>query len=86
MTLAFFLAGTAERHALVERHVLPDDRGLADHDTMAMINEEAFADLSARMDLDPGLMRRPLRNPPRPQIFSLLIKAMAPFVCQHRPE
>ena len=41
-----------ERHALVDRHVLADLGGLADHDAHAVVDEEARADLGRRMDLD----------------------------------
>ena len=53
MTLAVREARSAERHALIDRAAVADFGGLADHDAHAVIDEDAFADLRARMDLDP---------------------------------
>ena len=47
-------ARAAEGDALVERHVVADLGGLADHHAHAVIDEEAPTDLRARMDLDAG--------------------------------
>src|SRR4051794_25907962 len=44
----------AERHALVQRHVLADLRRLPHHDAHAVVDEEAVADVGGRMDLDAG--------------------------------
>ena len=48
MALAGREAGAAERHALVERHVLADLRGLAHHDAHAVVDEQPVADLRRR--------------------------------------
>ena len=48
MALAVLLAGSAERHALVERDVVADDGGLANHHAHAVIDKQAPADLRAR--------------------------------------
>ncbi|GAA3263603.1 hypothetical protein GCM10020258_29160 [Sphingomonas yabuuchiae] len=39
---------------LIDPHPLADDRGLADDDTGAMVDEEMPPDSRARMDIDPG--------------------------------
>ncbi len=61
MALAFFLAGAAQRHALVERNVVADNRGLADDHAHAVVNEDAQPDPRAGMNLDsrpePGDLR-----------------------------
>ena len=46
--------GAAERHALVERHVVADLSRLADHDARPVIDEQRLADPRRRMDLDAG--------------------------------
>ena len=48
------VAGTPERHPLVQQYVVTDDTRLADDDSHAMVDEEALADGRAGMDLDPG--------------------------------
>ena len=45
--------GAAERDALVDRHVVADLGGLADH-REAVVDEQVAADLRARMDVDRG--------------------------------
>jgi hypothetical protein len=45
----------AQRHGLVDAHVLADDGGFADHHTGAVVDEEAGADLCAGVDVDAGL-------------------------------
>jgi len=54
MALAFFLARTAQRDALVHQYVIADLRCLAYHDAHAMVDEEPSSDRRARMDFDPG--------------------------------
>src|SRR5205085_11730148 len=46
--------GAAKRHALVKRAAVGDFGGLADHHAPAVVDEDARADLRARMDLDAG--------------------------------
>ena len=41
-----------QRHALIDRDVITDDRSLADDDTAAMVDEDAGSDLCTGMDLD----------------------------------
>ena len=62
MALAGGKAGAAECDALIERHVVADLSGLADHDTGAMIDEQTLADTRGRMYLDPGYRSRHERD------------------------
>src|SRR5580700_3198007 len=54
VTLADFLARATEGYPLVERYVVADDRSFTNDDAHAVIDEEAAADLGARMNLDAG--------------------------------
>ena len=51
MAIARLLAGAAERHLLQDRHVVLDDRGLADHEAGGMVEENAAPDAHGRMDV-----------------------------------
>ena len=53
MTLSFFLPGSAQGYALVEKHVIADFRGFADHDTHPVIDEKPSADGCAGVDFYP---------------------------------
>ena len=44
----------AERHTLVQCHVVADLGGFADHDARPVIDDEAAADVRSRMYLDAG--------------------------------
>jgi len=57
----------AERDRLVDPHIVTDDRGLADDDAGAVINEEARSDRGPRMDIDAGPGMRNLRHQPGEQ-------------------
>ncbi len=53
--LAAVLAGTAERHALIDGAVIADLRSLADDDGAAVVNEDAFCRFfRAGVDFNPG--------------------------------
>ena len=67
MPLAVLLAGASESHALIESHIVADDRGLADHDAHAVIDEQAAPNLRAGMNFDSGQQTRNLREPAREQ-------------------
>ena len=67
MTLAVLLARAAESHALIQGHVIADDRGLADDDAHPVIDEQAAANLRAGMNFDAGQKSRDLREPAREQ-------------------
>jgi len=62
MALALLLAGSAERDALVEQHVIADFRGLADHHAHPVIDKAPPADGGAGMDLDSRNSSIELRN------------------------
>jgi hypothetical protein len=63
----FFFAGSAERHALIEQHIIADNRSLADYDSHAVINEEAPSDSSTRVNFDSREQPIHLRNSARQQ-------------------
>ncbi len=65
MSLALVPAGSAKGYALVKRNVIADHRGLANHDTHAMINEESAANRCTRMNLNAGKPTGDRRNGPR---------------------
>ena len=54
MALAGRPGHAAQRHAVIERHVVADDGGLSDHHAHAVVDEEPAADADSGMDLDPG--------------------------------
>jgi len=67
MPLAVLLAGSAERHALIERDILADNGRLANHHAHAVIDEKPAANLRSRMDFDGREQARNLRQPARQQ-------------------
>jgi hypothetical protein len=62
MALAVLLACAAQGHALVESHVVADDRRLADHDAVAVIDEQTASDLRSGMDFNSSEKTRGLRQ------------------------
>src|SRR5208282_3443319 len=46
---------SAERHRLIKTHALADARGFADDDAGSVIDEKAFVDFGAGMDVDSRL-------------------------------
>ena len=54
VALAAGEARAAQRHALVHRHVVAHLGGLADHDSRAVVDEQAAPDVGGRVDLHPG--------------------------------
>ena len=54
MPLAFLAARTAQRHVLVQQHVIADFGGFADHHTHAMVDKKTPANGGAGMDFDAG--------------------------------
>jgi hypothetical protein len=67
MSLAFLFSSAAESHALVQRHIVADDCGFADHDAHAMIDENALADRCSRMNFDPCQESGKVGNQPTEQ-------------------
>src|SRR3974377_1724280 len=51
VTVLVFLAGAAERHAMQDRHVILDHRGLAHHQAGRMVEEDGTADLGSWIDV-----------------------------------
>ena len=51
MAVPVLLAGAAERHAVQDRDVVLDHRGLADHEAGGVVEEDAAADPRGRMDV-----------------------------------
>ena len=82
MALAGFLPRAAKGHSLIQGDVVADDRGLADDDAHAMIDEEAPADFRAGMDFDSGDEPAELRQRPRGKSPAVnpqpVMKAVAP--------
>ena len=70
------LTGAAEGHALIDRAVVADFRGLADHDGGAVVDHHAFADLGGGVDLDPGDEARSLADRPRRERMPLLVQGV----------
>ena len=54
MALTLVPACAAQRHALIQGHIITNFSGLADHDPHAMVDKEATPHLGTRMNLDPG--------------------------------
>ena len=73
-------ARAAQRHALEEVAVVADDRRLADDDTHTVVDEEALADLGARMDLDAGKEAPNVRYQPRRHLQPLLVQGVGDAV------
>ena len=67
MALAFLVARAAQRHALVEQHIVADFSGFADHHAHAVVDEEAPADGGAGVDLDARQKAADLRDHARHQ-------------------
>ena len=59
--------GAAERHMLIDRHVIADLGAFANH-AKAMVEEETLADFRARMDVDAGQEAREMVDQPRDEI------------------
>ncbi len=65
MPFSRLLACPAQCHTLVQGYVIPDDGRLPDDHAAAVVDEQSFADLRSRMDLDPGLPGCALGDHPR---------------------
>src|SRR5229473_4485815 len=95
MTLLFLEAGAAERDALVDQHVVADFGGLPEHHAHTMIDEQAPADLRARMNLDTGEPARKLADQtaeqlcvmlPEPMCDAMKPDRMQSRICEHNLE
>src|SRR5271165_2143206 len=95
MALAALLAGAAQGHALIQRHIITDDRSLANNHAHSVIDEEPAADLRAGMNLDAsyelGELRQRARHKepaanPQPVVKAVSPQRMQPRVEQHNLE
>ena len=86
MAFSGIFTGTAKRHALVERDIVTDNRGFADHDTAAVVDEKAMPDLGAGVDFDAGFPSCALREQARIEKVSVLIGFMGAAVTEYRLE
>ena len=60
VTFSGLLTITAERHALIQRHVVSDDGRLSDDNACSMVDKQSLSDRRTRMDFDTGFSRCPL--------------------------
>ena len=72
MALAGFVAGAAERNALVEHAVVAHDGGFADDDAHGVVDKEMLADLCSGMNLDAGDVAGDLREHTGERAMSML--------------
>ncbi len=77
-------AERAQRDALVDLDRVADRARLADHDARAMIDEEGFADLGARVDVDAGERMRVLRHDARQHRHALCVQLVRDAVGRDR--
>ena len=68
--------GSAQRHALIDRHVIADDRGFADDDK-AVINEE-IAEILRRRESPPDIMEMRMRMARIPKGGGLIRNPLGP--------
>ena len=74
----------AQGDGLVQAHTLADHGGLADHDAGAVVDEEAGADLRARVDVDAGGGMRQFGDDARQQRQPEFVQAVRQAVVDHR--
>ena len=67
MPLALLVPRAAQRHTLVERHIVAHNRGLANHHPRAVVDKHTPPNLRSRMNLNPRAEPRHLRKNPRRQ-------------------
>ncbi len=65
VALALVPGRAAQRNAVIERRIVADLRRLADHDSHAVVDENAPADRRAGVDLDSRQPAAPVRQPAR---------------------
>src|SRR5258706_7639356 len=83
MALAGVLASTAQRHALVNQHVVADLGSLADHHAHAVVDEEAPPDAGPRVDVDTSHGAGKLRDHARQRKPARAIQAVRQTVHQN---
>ena len=67
MALAVLLAGAAQRHALVHRHVVADYGGFTDDHPHGVVDEQPPSQLRAGVNINAGEEAGDLREQPRQQ-------------------
>ena len=83
VALADILAGSAERYALIYRHIVAHLGSFAYYHACAVVYEKALADLRAGVNLYICLLCGALRNIPRDEVHIVLVKPMGFAVCPH---
>ena len=66
MAFAVFFARAAQSHSLIEGHVIANNRVLTDHDSHAVIDEQAPSDLGSGMNFNSRKEASDLRQPYAP--------------------
>ena len=82
--LVVFETLRAQRHALIQRHVVADDRRLADHHARAVVYREVLAYLRPRVDVDTRLRVRLLRDDARDHGHLQFVQPVGDTVVRHR--
>ena len=84
--------GAAEGHPMIERAIIADLGGFADHDAHAVIDEQAAADARPGVDLDPGQYPPDMRHEaagqipavlPQPMREAIIEQSLKPGIAQH---
>ena len=84
MALAGGKARASERHALIERDVVPDLCGLADYHPHPVVDEERVADPRRRVNLDSGHRPRKRGDKARQQWHAGAVQSVRDAVGQER--
>jgi hypothetical protein len=84
VTLLLLQAGAAQGHAVVERHVVPHDRGFADHHAHTVIDKQSAPNLRAGMDFNSRPKTRYLRKIARQQPKVMLPQPVVQVMNPHR--
>src|SRR5450759_554740 len=77
MPLAGLLARAAQGDSLLHGHVVADLRGLSDHDSGAVVDEQAVADARAGVDLDAGEKAVELADPARHDRYAHIVEPVS---------
>src|SRR5579872_3132782 len=83
MSLALLFSGSTQRYSLIQRDIVPNDGGLADHGAHAVIDKEASSNLSAGMNLNAGEKARDLRSESRQKTHAMNPQPVAQMVSPH---
>lgn len=83
VTFAAPVSGTAQRHSLIQQHVITDLSRLSDDYAEAVVDEQPLPDLCSGMNLDSGHETRELRDQPRKNVAAVLIKRVREAMEKH---